>query len=986
MTHALKIVRTAFWIAAAAGLGASSLSAQNSTAKRWMPWEQELISNTDYVIGNGNNTGNPYRDLALKVQYWRRTGTTCGNPVTGGDGFVSYGFWEGGKRSGNGPWVVNNKRFLIRSTFPVGSWCWKTTCALALPDGTPSATPNCAGDSGLTKTGMVEVTAPVPETTNQLWLRGLPRASATKRSLVYGDGTHFSWLGDTAWDAPIKAYDNPTPWSDFLIDREKKGFRTVLVAPATQTVAAIPTVGFVKRAGSDCNNTAVNDIVPNRCTRWDGSYWDKFDKLILQANQTANGIVPIVAGVMDPTVRGGENNGVSKKFPASAEAKVFARNLAARLAGYFVVFSPSYDAKTTAATGANQSYDGLSVFDLVKMVGPAIQSAAPRHLIGAHLGGSNSLATYLLLNEESWLSVQLFQSGHGGTDAGTSCNFSGADEATVDFRRAVCRARVGALEFRCLKVSAGVLPACGTLAVPGTVKPAVNVEAEYESNWNKTTQARDNSLLAPSRIRARHTAWVTALSGSFGFNIGNYKDITSWTKPEVHKDSHTEGAITNLFKSDNDLLRMNAILAQSPWTTLEPWHKLESTFDSSLEETKRHVALAKPVLLEHVPAIVSSTSATTFSTVLSRVGPLAGVVCSGASTNVSVVWVDPRGDAPKADVVGKCEVVGTTLKVTTNGQILACPTGQSSCDWILKLTSNAIASGSAPLVAAVNATLGLGMKRYDLRVWTQIDEDSGGATVLAERVKIPSGTTGPAFKVNADEARMRSLPTVTKDSNGNFLVVWQQAGDDGTDDVYAVQVSQAGVVQSEPFRVNTSSENQNGEPSVTSDLDGSSIVTWTEAAPDGSLGNVWMRTYNAAAEPDTDPVLVAGGPGDQKGSKVQVDGAGNVLVAWSSDPEPEPIPTEPGEGDPLPAGDPVPEPGVYLAKLLLDGTPLVPAIALHETATGVDSVVDLKVDESGAFTLVWETAGDGEETDGYFERDYDADGAATTAVRAAGGS
>src|SRR6185369_9954326 len=82
--------------------------AQNSTAQRWRPWEQELISSVDYTTSSGN----PYRDLALKVEYWRLpAGTTvCGNPVVNltdtSKYFASYGFWEGVKKhlNSSGVW------------------------------------------------------------------------------------------------------------------------------------------------------------------------------------------------------------------------------------------------------------------------------------------------------------------------------------------------------------------------------------------------------------------------------------------------------------------------------------------------------------------------------------------------------------------------------------------------------------------------------------------------------------------------------------------------------------------------------------------------------------------------------------------------------------------------------------------------------------------------------------------------------------------
>jgi hypothetical protein len=87
------------------------------------------------------------------------------------------------------------------------------------------------------------------------------------------------------------------------------------------------------------------------CHYWDSAYWRNFDRLIKDANDV--GIVVVVGDVMDPLNRAGTNNLTAQTrvlFPKTADAAAFARNLAARLAGSFVVFSPSYDAKVGDAT------------------------------------------------------------------------------------------------------------------------------------------------------------------------------------------------------------------------------------------------------------------------------------------------------------------------------------------------------------------------------------------------------------------------------------------------------------------------------------------------------------------------------------------------------------------------------------------------------------------------------------------------------------
>jgi hypothetical protein len=961
--------------------------AQDSNVLRWRPWEQELLSTTDYTASGGN----PYRDLALAVQYWRLPAgtTTCGSPVPGGDSFTGYGFWEGARKDTTVTpprWVAAPKRFLIRSAFPDGTWCWKTTCSRALPDASPSSTPDCASDTGLSRTG--KVTIGKVTSASRLYALGLPKVGTDKRSLVYGDGaTPVLWLGDTAWDAPAK-YGDGSGWRSFVSDRVTKGFRTVLVAPATQTftTAPSPNLGF-QNARADCSAADLS-VVPNRCTTWDAKYWESFDDLVLAANSTGIGMIVIVAGVMDPTVRGGSNNGQNRLFPASPEAKVFARNLAARLAGHFVIFSPSYDAKADDTTPANKSVDGKAVLDLARIVGPAIKLAAPRHLVGLHLSGSSSLASYLDVQADPWLDFQIFQSGHGGSKAGDgTCGFPSGDLG--QFERSVCRAREGALELRCFRASTDTpLPDCAagidgyTMDRIGKVKPAVNVEGEYEnghrlvSNPDGTkTLVRDWSQLNPSRARSRHTAWATALSGSFGFNIGNWFDLTGWLTPAAALDNQRIDGIVGPYKSDNDLGQMSKILGQSPWSQWEPNHLLVpynlikpvGNTPGTPEELKQHLGIAGKVVLLHVPGVQPATQPRPVVK-LSKAGKLMNL----NHTNVSAVWIDPRGTTrnPLANTQGKCDdsAAGLLTCTVAPGLNLSCSDGQRGCDWILQILSDAIASTNAPnvsgglSVASATKTVALDT---DLQVWTQVDGDSLGVSVWAQLLDASGEFLGEPFVVHPPASKMRALPTPTRDANGNFLVVWEEEGDDATDDVVGVQVSAEGVVLSEPFVVSSSTEDQNGEPAVTSDNAGNSIVTWTRYPLDGSLGDIWLQVYGPVGSPAGDVIQVTGDPGNQSASQVQADGAGGVVVAWTSDP-----PATPKAATAKRA----PSQGVYFRKLWTNGRPRGEDHAIQKRGSGHDRLIGLNVQRDGAFRILWERTDGGSGHREVLEQDFDGEG------------
>jgi hypothetical protein len=981
--------------------------AQNSTALGWRPWEQELISNVDYTASNGN----PYRDLALTVEYWRRPGPqVCGAPIMSTDQasyFKGFGFWEGGKKNASGVWEPNGKRFLIRSTFPDGIWCWKTKCMRSPPDASASSTQDCMGDSGLERSGQVAVTKAASPV--RLYALGLPKVTTDRRSLVFGDlATKFIWLGETAWDAPIN-YGDGTQWAGFVTDRTApaKDFRTVLVAPATQTVSAVPAGGFkgFGAARNDCS-AAEKTVVPNRCSTWDAKYWEQFDALVLKANATSKGLMVIVAGVMDPLVRGGDNNGLNLQFPRVVEAQVFARNLAARLAGYFVFFSPSYDTKTVVST-VNRSADGSTVTVLVKAVGTAIKSAAPRHLIGVHLAGSNPLAAYLNFAGDSWLDFQMFQSGHGGSNSG-SCNFS------IDFERSVCRAREGPLEFLCIHEAPPPGAPYTPLAVCtngnsadriGTPKPAVNVEGEYESAYVKTTQSdgtivwvRSLAELTPSRARSRHTAWTSALSGSFGFNIGLFRDVVAWTNPPAYSNGYMEAGQTNLFQSDDDLGRMSLLLGQSPWSQFVPAHTLVcgnfpppagTTSDPCgtpnpirSEELKRHIGVTPKVILVHVPGVSSSQQPIVK---LLNQGLLASLSCGGWTAT----WMDPRGVGTTLSVPAQCAAVPNGLQYSvlppaSHSPQLSCPANQQTCDWILQLQSKTLASANAPTASglfteASSPVRSLSSTDNDLKVWTEVDPDSQGNSVWAQLLDANGDPLGDSFLVHPPDPRVRSLPTATRDSLGNFLVVWEEEGDDATDDVVAVQMSNSGVSLGPLLRVNGSTEAQNGDPAVTSDSAGYSYVTWTEYPLDGSLGNIWLQVFGPSGSPAGDVLMVTNDPGNQFASQVQADGSGGVMVAWTSDPPP--ADTTLAANTTLAKAKPRAGQGVYFRKLHRDGKPLGPAHAVHGNGKGRDRLVDLKVKANGKLRIVWNTINDEGELEGIYEQDFDSEGNPASAAK-----
>ena len=57
---------------------------------------------------------------------------------------------------------------------------------------------------------------------NPLYRKGYLKVSDDHRYLMYGDGTPFLWIGDTAWAAPMHA--TTQEWQTYIQDRRDKRF------------------------------------------------------------------------------------------------------------------------------------------------------------------------------------------------------------------------------------------------------------------------------------------------------------------------------------------------------------------------------------------------------------------------------------------------------------------------------------------------------------------------------------------------------------------------------------------------------------------------------------------------------------------------------------------------------------------------------------------------------------------------------------------
>lgn len=435
----------------------------------------------EHALSSSREYGNPYADVRLRVTY------------RGPDGRVlrAFGFWDGGAT------------FRIRCAFPVpGRWEWETECSDATN----------AGLHG--HRGALEVSPNRGD--HPLYRHGFLKVSENRRYLVHDDGTPFLWMGDTAWAGPLRA--SVEEWDEYLRDRVAKHFTLIQIAPAPGWAG--PTDRLGNRPFTD-----------KACSRWNPAFWQEFERKVQRANEA--GLVVLLVGLMEPVDR----------YPEVDQARLFARNIVARLYGNFVVFSPSFDSK---------------FMPMADEVGRAAREATELHLITQHPGtpwNQPRPVFSLKYYDQAYLDFVGVQTGHNGG------NRDWCARNALNWTRDLYRHEPH--------------------------KPVINLEAMYDGQGEKGWQAVD----------ARSIGWRSWLSGALGYTYGagdvspkikrGSGGVWKWvTEPE--KYDYWRKALQ--WESAFQMQCMHDFMADIAWWRLNPTHEL---IRNQPDDNTRRMALAR---------------------------------------------------------------------------------------------------------------------------------------------------------------------------------------------------------------------------------------------------------------------------------------------------------------------------------------------------------------------------------------------------------
>jgi len=135
-----------------------------------------------------------------------------------------------------------------------------------------------------------------------------------------------------------------------------------------------------------------------------------------------------------------------------------------------------------------------------------------------------------------------------------------------------------------------------------------------------------------------------------------------------------------------------------------------------------------------------------------------------------------------------------------------------------------------------------------LVAWISRDQDGSTDGIYAQRYDSAGAARGGEFRVNTFTPGAQRNPAVAADADGDLVVAWQSQAQDGNEyGVYAQRYNALGLAQGGEFRVNTFTTGGQAGAAVASDADGDFVVAWSSAPQDGSGSGVYAQRYAAAA-------------------------------------------------------------------------------------------------------------------------------------------
>jgi hypothetical protein len=637
------------------------------------------------------------------------------------------------------------------------------------------------------------------------------------------------------------------------------------------------------------------------------------------------------------------------------------------MAGSAVIFSPGFDDRPNVTT----SCPGETVTSVMNAIGAAIKTGSQPvnrlAILTNHLGGRLNCSDYQAFRNSIWMSMFLFQSGHGGAAI--------ADDAAVcpslyQSESAIAQPPVPAAVRRSWQMPWTLTYQIAQPPLP-TYTPALpsyNGEGPYDNLCLQTAacttcpsgvgwclpydaSARNNNYAryVDLRYHERQAAFESLFSGGYGFTYGA-QEIGHWyfrgvTAPASYPISFAQAmagpAAADMARVFNNYRTRAGLSSRREWIVnngagADPQRLSDGNFRTTLASDGSSLVLAYMPAMPTpgpVPTIQISTSS------------LPGLACG--ANGWTARWFHAQDNvvySPPFACSGSNPVVVAAPPST------ACPLptyDAQACDWVLQIQR----TGSASQASAAGPTL---------EVWADMSPSDGTSAIYAQLNEPESEAT----VVSPSGIAFQQSPRVARMGNG-YLVVWHAEGLDGSLlGVFAQMLDQLGQPVGARIRVSSTTDRDQRDPSMDSSPQSTSIVVWSSHGQDGELGGIYGRLLDASGSPVSGEFRVnTTAAGHQEAPQVSYLSGGGFVVAWQ---------TRAME----------PDPGALSFRVFAaSGTPTTDESRLAVSTTGeAPRLIDLTPTAVGGFLLRWRSGGANGVVESALQQERDSNGLAAGPV------
>jgi hypothetical protein len=294
---------------------------------------------------------------------------------------------------------------------------------------------------------------------------------------------------------------------------------------------------------------------------------------------------------------------------------------------------------------------------------------------------------------------------------------------------------------------------------------------------------------------------------------------------------------------------------------------------------------------------------------------------------------------------------------TANGSPLSSGGGIANRDGS-EILVNTYATGHQQTDPNSPHSVGIDQNGNSVVTWESQNEDGNGWGVYAQRFDPSGNKIGSEFLVNTTTADDQKNPTVAMNPSGSFVITWQSHDQDGNGwGIYAQCYDASGNKVGGEFQVNTTTAGDQEYPMVAMNSVGGFVITWQSHNQDGSGWGIYAQRYDASGNKVAGEFQVnTTTADDQTNAAVAMNDSGAFVVTWQSH-------NQDGSGW-----------GVYAQQYDASGNKVGGEFQVNTTTANDQEYPSVAINSSGSFVITWSSNNQDGSGWGVYAQRFDASG------------